>query len=266
MRDFWIGLGSYRLPIVVSVMAHLLLVVFVAWGWEAAEPPRSQVKPRYVEATLVTIDPKSKKPQAQPKPNKVVDVAAKRREQERLQKAAAEKKRLAKEKAERERLRKLAEEKKRKDAEKKKLQAEKDRQERERQERERLAREQQLQREAAMAQALADEEELIQAQQAEATAQSYVALIAQQIEQNWSRPPSARRGMKCELRLQLVPTGEVVNVTVVRSSGNDAFDRSAELAVKRVGRFRGLQDVPTYIFDQYFRQLTLVFDPQDLRL
>jgi len=123
-----------------------------------------------------------------------------------------------------------------------------------------------LAQEAAFAQALADEEVEMQALEQAATAQSYVAMMAQLIEQNWSRPPSARRGMKCELQIQLVPTGEVINVTIVKSSGNTAFDRSAEQAVKRVGRFETLQNVPSDLFEQYFRQLTLVFNPQDLRL
>lgn len=107
---------------------------------------------------------------------------------------------------------------------------------------------------------------MLSAQQSEVTAQSYVALMAQRIERNWSRPPSARTGMKCELRIQLVPTGQVVNVTVTKSSGNAAFDRSAVAAVERVGRFEELQKVPSDVFEQHFRRVTISFNPQDLRL
>src|SRR5690625_7468164 len=80
--------------------------------------------------------------------------------------------------------------------------------------------------------------------QTQGAVQSYVSLIAQRIEQNWSRPPSARVGMRVELMIQLVPTGQVVDVSVVESSGNAAFDRSAEQAVTRVGRFTEVQDMP----------------------
>lgn len=255
--------SSYAIPVLVSVVLHGLLVAFVLVGWQSAEAPKQRVVPKYVEATLVTIQPKSQKPKKAVQKKKVVDLTAKRREQERL-KAAAKKKRLAEEKAERERLRKLAE-KKRKETEARKKREE-ELAEQKRQEALKKQAQQRLAQEAAFADALAEEEALIEAQEQAATAQSYVAMMAQVIEQNWSRPPSARRGMKCELQIQLVPTGEVINVTIVKSSGNTAFDRSAEQAVKRVGRFEVLQDVPSDLFEQYFRQLTLVFNPQDLRL
>lgn len=255
--------NSYVVPVAISLLLHGLLVAFVVVGWQSAEVPKQRVVPRYVEATLVTIKPKTEKPKKAQSAKKVVDLAAKRREQARL-KAVAKKKRLAKEKAERERLRKLAEKKQRElDADKKKQLA---LAEQKRQELIKRQAQQKLAQEAAFADALAEEAGMIQAQEQAITAQSYVALMAQQIEQNWSRPPSARRGMKCELRIQLVPTGEVINVTIVKSSGNGSFDRSAEQAVKRVGRFDTLRDVPADVFEQYFRQLTLVFNPQDLRL
>lgn len=255
--------NSYAVPIIVSVVLHSLLIAFVVVGWQSAEAPKQRVIPRYVEATLVTVKPKAEKPKKAASKKKVVDLAAKRREQARL-KAAAKKKRLASEKAERERLRKLAEKKQRElDAEQQKQKALAE------QKRQALLKQQALQKlaqEAAFADALAEEESLIDAQESAATAQSYVALMAQRIEQKWSRPPSARRGMKCELQIKLVPTGEVINVTIIKSSGNSAFDRSAEQAVKKVGRFDELRDVPSDVFEQYFRQLTLVFNPQDLRL
>ena len=96
-------------------------------------------------------------------------------------------------------------------------------------------------------------------------AQSYVALIARTVEENWSRPPSARNGMEAELVLQLIPTGEVVNVALARSSGNGAFDRSAINAVQKAERFPELQNVPSRIFEKNFRRLRLKFKPEDLR-
>ncbi|WP_439135521.1 cell envelope integrity protein TolA [Pseudomaricurvus sp.] len=262
--------GSYAVPIAISLVMHGVLIIFVVWGWQTTAAPKQKVVPKYVEATLVTIEPKTVKQAAsKPKP-KVVDMSAKRQEQQRLKAEQEQKKRLAQEKAERERLRKLAEEKKRKQkelAEKKKkelAEAEKKRLEQERLKQQKL--EQQRKQEAAFADALAEEEAMLSAQQDQVTAQSYVAIMAQRIEQNWSRPPSARKGMKCELQIQLVPTGEVVNVVVLNGSGNAAFDRSAVAAVKKVGRFDELQKVSSDIFEQYFRQVTILFNPQDLRL
>ena len=96
-------------------------------------------------------------------------------------------------------------------------------------------------------------------------AQSYVALISQTVQNNWSRPPSARNGMEAELIIQLIPTGEVVSVTVVRSSGLQAFDRSAVLAVQKAERFPELADLPSRVFEKNFRRLRLKFKPEDLR-
>lgn len=111
--------------------------------------------------------------------------------------------------------------------------------------------------------ALDAEAERLAASQAEAESASYVAAIIRQIERHWSRPPSARPGMQVELMMNLVPTGEVVDTRVLRSSGNAAFDRSAELAVSRAAPFE-VPDDPA-LFEQRFRQLRLLFTPEDLR-
>jgi len=99
----------------------------------------------------------------------------------------------------------------------------------------------------------------------EHAAQSYVDAINQRITENWSRPPSARNGMQCQLLIQLVPTGRVVAVTLEKSSGNDAFDRSAIQAVKKVDTFPEIKDMPSGLFERDFRNLHLNFNPQDLR-
>jgi colicin import membrane protein len=95
-------------------------------------------------------------------------------------------------------------------------------------------------------------------------AMAYVSQIKREIIHNWSRPPTARNGMQALLRVFLVPTGEVVNVTVEAGSGNDAFDRSAVLAVRKAERFV----VPTDSrqFERNFRKFEVLFRPEDLRL
>ena len=114
--------------------------------------------------------------------------------------------------------------------------------------------------------AAAQEEEAFEQAESDAeVAESYIAMLKQVIENNWSRPLSARNGMQAELLIQLVPTGEIVSVNIVQSSGDAAFDRSAENAVKRVGRFDELQDMPGEVFERYFRKLRFRFRPEDLR-
>ncbi len=95
---------------------------------------------------------------------------------------------------------------------------------------------------------------------------SYAAWIAERVENNWSRPPSARSGMVVQLRVNLLPAGRVAATEVIESSGDSAFDRSAVLAVSRAEPYSRLAELDSSIFDEHFRQFVFVFNPQDLRL
>lgn len=119
---------------------------------------------------------------------------------------------------------------------------------------------------ADLARAVAQEESAAQAAatSAEMTA-SYASLIQQTVINYWSRPPSARNGMEALLSIQLIPTGEVVSVSVTKSSGNSAFDRSAINAVEKAGSFPELQNLPSSDFEKTFRRFSLLFRPEDLR-
>ena len=100
---------------------------------------------------------------------------------------------------------------------------------------------------------------------AEEMAASYASLIQQTVINYWSRPPSARNGMEALLAIQLIPTGEVVSVSVLKSSGNTAFDRSAINAVEKAGSFPELKNLPSREFEKTFRRFRLLFRPEDLR-
>ena len=90
----------------------------------------------------------------------------------------------------------------------------------------------------------------------------YSNLIRNQVMQRWNKPPSAKPGMSVELNIILVPTGEIIDVRINRGSGSEAFDRSALIAVERVGQFEGIQ-MPRHLFEEYFRNLTLIFNPKE---
>lgn len=260
--------------VLISLCLHGVLVAAVLWGWESNEEFKpKRYTPKFVQAKLVELKPKSKaKTSSAPTP-KVVDLTKKRREADARKKAAqAKARRDAKRKAEKERKAKAAKDKAAKDkAAKDKAAREKaarDKAAKDKAAQEKLAREQALQQQLdadlkAERQAFEAEQ---QAEEDEQYAQSYSAIIAQRIENYWSRPPSARKGMQCELRLQLVPTGRVISVTVIKSSGNAAFDRSAEQAVKKAEQFSELKQLPPAVFERNFRQFTLLFNPKDLRL
>ncbi|MCE2436711.1 MAG: TonB family protein [Pseudomonadales bacterium] len=93
-------------------------------------------------------------------------------------------------------------------------------------------------------------------------ASTYQNLIYSQIVANWSRPPSARNFMSATLQVELFPNGDLNVVTLLESSGDTAFDRSALQAVRKVSRFKVPED--TTLFEGRFRKFRLVFRPEDL--
>ena len=100
---------------------------------------------------------------------------------------------------------------------------------------------------------------------AEEMSASYAASIRDTVESYWSAPPSARNGMQALLAIQLVPTGELVSVSVLRSSGSAAFDRSALNAVEKAAAFPELRNLPRREFERRFRRFQLLFRPETLR-
>ena len=90
----------------------------------------------------------------------------------------------------------------------------------------------------------------------------YSNLIRDQVIINWKQPSSAIKGMSAEILITLVPTGEIVQVKLTKTSGNQAFDGSALNAVQKVSKFEGL-DMGRRLFDNNFRKFTLVFNPEN---
>ena len=243
---------SYSVAILLSLVLHVALVGALFVDWQP-ESKRVIMQPQYIEAKLVELAPKKKapasKPKAPPKKPKIDLAKKKREEKKRLAKIAAQKKAAEKKRLEEERLEKA---------------------EQERQRQEELRRQQQeaerLRKESEFAEALAAEQALISAQEDEQAANSYRQLIQQRLSENWSRPPSARLGMETLIRIRLVPTGRVVGVTVLKSSGDSAFDRSVEQAALKAEQFVELQAMDPALFEKKFRQVDVAFSPEDLRL
>tara|TARA_B100000700_G_scaffold230033_1_gene254358 strand:- start:269 stop:487 length:219 start_codon:yes stop_codon:yes gene_type:complete len=70
--------------------------------------------------------------------------------------------------------------------------------------------------------------------------------------------------MKAILQIQMLPTGELLDVRITQTSGDAAFDRASENAVYGAAPFTELQDLPINIFNANFRTLSLIFQPEDL--
>jgi len=244
---------QYGLPMLLALALHAALGVWLKGAWQPSHTESDVFKPKVVNSTLLVLEPKAKPtpPKAQPKPQP--DRAAQAAREEAAREAAAEKAQ-AQARADRE-----AEERVRQETERQQTAA--------RQAQEEAARQERLQAlaDSSFLNSLEDETvDLAEAASADAqaVAQSYRYGIYQKVVANWSRPPSARNGMEARLQVELVPTGDVVAVMLIESSGSSSFDRSAENAVKKADRF----EVPkeSAIFEQYFRRFTLLFKPEDL--
>ena len=244
---------SYALGITFSLTIHGLIIAAMYGGWKA-EPERVVIQPRFIDAKLVELAPKQK----EIKKKKNTDANSAKRKRDSQRRRAAEKKKAD---ALKSRQRQAELDRKEKD----RLAKEREEQ-RERAERERLAELQRQQKEQEFADAIAEEQRLVNAEKDEREANSYRQLIQQRLSENWNRPPSARRGMETMIRLQLVPTGRVVGVTVLKSSGDSAFDRSVEQAAFKADQFIELQKMSPSLFEKKFRQVDVLFSPQDLRL
>lgn len=122
----------------------------------------------------------------------------------------------------------------------------------------------------ALADLLADETQYQQAQadlSGDEVAASYDDLIRRYVSEQWRRPPSARNGMVVDVVISMLPTGQITDVVVVRTSGDPGFDQSAVQAVRNVGRIPEMQQLSREnpaTFDSLYRKRTLRFKPEDL--
>lgn len=101
-----------------------------------------------------------------------------------------------------------------------------------------------------------------QASADQALRDKYQRQINQRVVSKWNRPLNARNGMITILRITVLPGGEVQSVITLKSSGDAAFDASAEEAVRRSSPLPVPSD--SVVFNRYFRVITLNFNPEDL--
>ena len=88
----------------------------------------------------------------------------------------------------------------------------------------------------------------------------YSSIIKQQVMSQWKKPRVITTDLTTEIRITLVPTGEIVATKIIKGSGIKSFDDSAITAIARVGSFEELQ-MPSNLFEAHFRQFILVFNP-----
>ncbi len=267
MQEFWARSRAFGLAIAVHIFAAAI-VVLGTMDWRPFRPPT--LTGMTIEAVIVdTAVIKKRREQAQREAQQAAQrkVAKERREQELKRQQAAEKQRLkeqaAKKREEDMRLQKLRkqQEQNRKDRDRKRQdeldQLRKQREKATRQSKREAERLKQLEnrRKAeaeAQRQALAEAE--MQRQVAtEARAgklatlkDKYRLAIQAQVTNNWLRPPTARAGLLCTLKIVQIPGGEVISAALAGTcNADEATRRSLVAAVERAGTlpYRGFEDV-----------------------
>ena len=234
----------YALPLFGAVLFHVLVAAFVIQGFESKDDIAEVVTPKVVNAKLLVIEP----------PKKVTPVPA-TQPIVRPAEPPAPKPRPAPKEVKQDSVDSD-------DAAAKAAQAERQRKEREAQRRqERLAALGEIADDSLQRSLEAEAQQMLDAQNAQQV-RTYQAGIYDLVRKNWSRPPSARNGMQARFVVELIPTGELLSVALVDSSGNAAFDRSAELAIRSAKRFSVPGD--NTVFEENFRRFYFLFRPEDL--
>ena len=285
---------------VYSLALHVVVITALVVNFDAERQPVFKPQPQENIVEAVTVDEKAveeelqrlreqelEKQRAMEKKLKDLEQQAsaveKKRKEEEKRKLAAERKRKEEEKRKSEAERKRKEEERRTATERARIKQEKIKAEAElkrieeenrraRIERERIEAEQrkaeaERQRKEEEKKKKAAEEaqrkQLAQEQRAKdkITLQNIVAEIYQVVAGNFNKT-GLPRGLECVLSVQTVPGGEVISVTVNKSSGNEVFDRRAVTAVDKASPLPLPADPAT--FERLrLRKFNFIFKPED---
>lgn len=263
--------SGYLLPGLFAVVLHVLVGALFLVEWQESRQVLAEPTPKHIVANLVL-----EQNQAVVKREEVEKRKQQKVKEEQKRKAIADRKR----KEEAHRKAKVEAEKQRKQAEAAARKKEAEEQLRIKKEQEALAkqREQELleqelrsQEEALLAEAELEQSRLdevnaqqqaeIQAEQDARTVVNQTALIREKITSVWLYPPHVNPDQEVTVNIGLVPTGEVISVTVVKGSGNQALDRSVEQAVFKASPLPVPKDIR--VFENHFRHFTILFRPEN---
>lgn len=276
---------------VLSLILHLVVGVLLLFSFEFTPQPKTQIRQDVNVVQAVVIDKK----QVDLELERIRKIEEEKHKKEKQRLDELEKKANNLEKKRKEEEKKLAEAKKKKEQEQKKLKEEQVRLKKLEKEKAELkkkreleekkikeaeakaeklkaedkARQQKIAEEKKIAERNRREKELADAMNAEETAeqaskdQELINRISnnikRSIESNFNKvglPDS----LECELRVRLVPGGDVIDVTIAKSSGHDIFDRRAVNATQKASPLPVPDDVET--FERLdLREIKLYFKP-----
>ena len=89
----------------------------------------------------------------------------------------------------------------------------------------------------------------------------YAQKIISTIESAWMKPRNIPKDLVANLRLQIRSSGRIIDVDLVKSSGNIRFDNSALQAVRRVETFSFFNSIPKNLYESEFQIISISFNP-----
>lgn len=274
----WQTIRKNPTVLVWAIIVHVLAFAAIGISFKSSDPKTSSVKQeKIIEAIAIDeskieaeinklkkADKRKKRDQKRLQ-NKANKAKKDRRKEEKklraLKKKQKEQVRLNKKKRVQENKRLAAFEKKRKEQEvkEKSVQDKLNKLEQQRQDKQAQLVKEEQKRQAKIAAKKRVVEQKKRAAYTQTEVSKYKSLIRAQITQNWIFPASYQKGMRCKILVRLIPSGDVVSVRIIQSSGNRAFDRSVELAVNKASPLP-VPDSSSGLFS-HFREVEFVFDP-----
>ena len=89
----------------------------------------------------------------------------------------------------------------------------------------------------------------------------YAQKIISTIESAWMKPRNIPEDLVANLRLKIRSSGRIVEVDLIKSSGNLRFDNSSMQAVRRVETFNFFNSMPKTIYENEFQTVSISFNP-----
>ena len=132
------------------------------------------------------------------------------------------------------------------------------------QDKEELAQKQLIQKQLAQKQQAANESAMLAAKNSEISGEvdKYKALIIQAISSKWILPENANSSLSSQFRIRLAPNGLVLEVNLIRSSGDPILDRSAQSAIYKASPLPVPADPDAF---NVFRDISLTVRPENYR-
>lgn len=103
----------------------------------------------------------------------------------------------------------------------------------------------------------------VMTQQTKGVVDKYKALILQTISQHWIIPTNVDKHLTAELLVRVAPGGLVLDVQLIKSSGNDVLDRSARAAIFKSSPLPVPTDTEAF---EAFKQFVLKVKPENVLL